>query len=463
LKVLVVIHGYPPTAVAGTELCAQRLCVALRERGHEIFVFTREERLGYPEYKIMNDERDGIPIVRIVNNFTKLRKDYYYEYHPRVEEIFERYLLRIEPDLVHVQHLAGASWGIPKIVKKHGVPLVISLHDYWYPCERVQLLRPEGRICPDPDGGRNCALYCAHGSLSLLASAVMERTRFAFGLLDRFPGERLALKTAAAFQRLAMRRKTRRLARVYGRRCERLMGGLRTADLLISPSEKARSIYTGLGVPDSRHMVIPHGMPEIKVRELAFEEEDYDGARPLIVGYIGNIMAHKGVALLLKAVKKFPPSKIQLKMYGRSYPPRYARIIKKVAGRFHAGQLEIHGVYRPDDLPKILAGLDLLVIPSLWHETFNLVLWEAWAAGLPVIVSRVGAMVDFVREGVDGLTLAPGDWRDLYKKLSQVLGEPSLLQRLRKGITRRCISLDENAERYEEAFLALISKAQDVH
>ena len=79
MKILVVVHGYPPTAVAGTEICAQRLCVALKGMGHDVSVIAREERFGYPEYKIMRDERDGIPVMRVVNNFTKLSRRHLYD------------------------------------------------------------------------------------------------------------------------------------------------------------------------------------------------------------------------------------------------------------------------------------------------------------------------------------------------------------------------------------------------
>ncbi len=425
--------------------------------GHELFVIAREERPGYPEYKMIKDELDGIPVLRIVNNFKRLQESYYYDYHPRIEEIFEGKLLRLKPDLVHIQHLAGASWGIPGIVKKHGFPLVVSLHDYWYACERVQLLRPDGTICPGPEGGRNCALYCAHGALSFMASAVMERFKFALGLIGRLPAEKAALKTAAVLQRLIMHRWTRKLERIYGSRCARLLEALTKADILISPSEKARSIYSALGVPSGRHIVIPHGMPEFRVKGDESSRRDYDGERHLKIGYVGNIMGHKGVETLLKAVRRFPRSKVQLNMYGRSYPPRYASFIKKATSRFPSGQVGIHGVYQPDALPGILASLDLLVIPSLWHETFNLVLWEAWAARLPVIVSRVGAMVDFVRDGVDGLTFSPGNWRDLRKKISNILDEPTLLDKLHQNLPRTCLSLDENAKRYEDVYMGLVA------
>lgn len=419
-------------------------------------MMAREELQGYPEYKIIKDTVDGIPVTRVVNNFTRLQKRYLYDYHPRIEEIFKETLSRTRPDLVHVQHLAGASWGIPSIVKDRGIPLVISLHDYWYACERVQLLRPDGTICPGPEGGLNCAVHCAHGAPSFMASAVMERVKMAAGICGSIPGERIALGACALFQRLLLRGNIKRLVNVYGDRCGRLLQPLSSADALVSPSEKARSIYTAMGVPAGRHVVIPHGLPAGQAGAGSREGREYDGKRPLMLGYAGNIMAHKGLLTLLRAVRAFSPSRVRLKMFGRSYPPRYASFITKVVKRFPEGQVKIHGTYQPSDLPEIFAGLDLLVIPPLWHETFNLVLWEAWGAGLPVIVSRVGALADFVKEGVGGLTFSPGNWRELRAAIERVIQDPQLPKRLGRDLPRTGITLEENTRIYEQLFLGLV-------
>jgi len=458
MKILFVVHGYPPTAVAGTEICAERLCVSLRRRGHEPVVFAREEKPGSPEYAGCREERDGVPVVRVVNNFKRLQKRHLYDYHPRIEELFEEELMRTAPDLVHIQHLAGASWGIPGIVKRHGLPLVTSLHDYWYLCERVQLLRPDGGICTGPDGGRSCALFCAHGALSLTASAVIERARAAMGLLSPFPGERSLLAMLASVQRAAMPGRTRRLARIYGDRCRRLLGGLSAADALVAPSRRAREIYASTGVQEGKILVIPHGAPPPQAAQAASQHMAYDGRRPLSLGYVGTIMPHKGITTLLRAVRSLPPDRVSLAMHGRPSPLRFERFIARAVRRFPRGQVALHGTYRPEDLAGILGRLDLLVIPSLWHETFNLVLWEAWAAGVPVIASRVGAMFDFMADGAGGLTFAPGDWRELRGRILEVIREPGMLETLRAPLPRFCIGLDENARRYEEVYIRLTAE-----
>jgi glycosyltransferase involved in cell wall biosynthesis len=418
---------------------------------------TREEKEGFPEYKIIRDEYDGTPVVRVVNNFTRLQRRYYYEYHPRIEEIFEELLDEFKPDLVHIQHLAGASWKIPKLAKERGIPLAVSLHDYWYVCERVQLLRPDGTLCEGPRAGRDCACYCAHGAPSFMVSAVMDRFKYALGTLGSFPARRPIISSCAVMQRIFMRRRMRRLVDLYGDRCRRLLGVLSSADLLISPSEKARAIYTALGVGKECHHVIPHGLPPAPAPS-ASRRRPYDGSRPLVVGYAGNVMPHKGVETILRAIRKFSPARIRLEIHGRLYPRRYAAYMERAVKRFPRGQVSLHGRYRPEDLPGLFEKFDCLIIPPLWHETFNLVLWEAWAMGLPVIASRVGALADFIREGMDGLTFTPGSAKQLRCRISSLLHRPELLSRLRDALPRRSIGIEENARRYEQLFLELVAQ-----
>lgn len=458
MKLLFVVNGYPPTAVAGTEVCTRRLCAALKGRGHAVSVLAREERPGWPEYKLLEGELDGIPVTRVVNNFTRLDAPGLFERHPRVEEIFAGWMDRERPDLVHVQHLAGTSWGIPGIVRARGVPLVISLHDYWYACTRAHLLRPDGGPCSGPDGGKNCARYCGRGALAYLAAGALERARYLSGFTGHVPGQRACLAALASLQPLLFPGRSRRLLRAFGERCAKLLGALASADALVAPSARAREIYASLGVPAEKIAVISHGAPPFSGRLEGSGLPPYDGSRPLVVGYAGTITPHKGVVTLLAAVRRHPPSRVRLVLRGRAYPPRFERYFRRAAGRLPTGQVTVGGMYGTEELPGILAGMDIVAIPSSSHETFSLVLWEAWAAGLPVLASRVGALADSVRDGSGGLTFPPGDRRALAGRIGALLARPALLAELRNGLPRTPMSLEENARRYEELYRGVLER-----
>jgi glycosyltransferase involved in cell wall biosynthesis len=70
----------------------------------------------------------------------------------------------------------------------------------------------------------------------------------------------------------------------------------------------------------------------------------------------------------------------------------------------------------------------VLIMPSEWYEAFPLTLTEAFAHGLPVIASRLGAMAEIVQDGVTGLHFSPGSAEDLAEKLRWAVSHPSKLK-----------------------------------
>jgi len=86
---------------------------------------------------------------------------------------------------------------------------------------------------------------------------------------------------------------------------------------------------------------------------------------------------------------------------------------------------------RPDDpmLPAAYHAADVFCLPSL-HEPFGIVILEAWAAGRPVVASRVGGIPSFTRDGEDILHAEPADAADLAARLLQVLQDTALSERI---------------------------------
>ena len=71
-----------------------------------------------------------------------------------------------------------------------------------------------------------------------------------------------------------------------------------------------------------------------------------------------------------------------------------------------------------------------LVMPSIWYENFPRTLVEAYACGLPVIASRLGAMAELVRDGETGLLFEPGNAADLAQKMQWAEAHPETMRRM---------------------------------
>nr|ART39029.1 H378 [uncultured bacterium] len=89
----------------------------------------------------------------------------------------------------------------------------------------------------------------------------------------------------------------------------------------------------------------------------------------------------------------------------------------------------VAGVTRLGSLPSAAVRAEMaqalaLVVPSVWYENFPRTIVEAFACGLPVIASRIGALADIVRDGQTGLLFEPGDARDLAGKMAWARENP---------------------------------------
>jgi glycosyltransferase involved in cell wall biosynthesis len=143
----------------------------------------------------------------------------------------------------------------------------------------------------------------------------------------------------------------------------------------------------------------PMRVIEYGIRPLAAPPRTAGGAG-LRFGCVGSLIPQKGWRFVLEAF------------------PEVRRRHSGAELHFHGGPMPnlppqdgvyFHGPYRGDDLPRLCAGFDVAVIPSVFPETYCLVLSEMWMAGLPVAVSDIGALGDRVADGVNGKKFRPGD------------------------------------------------------
>ena len=90
---------------------------------------------------------------------------------------------------------------------------------------------------------------------------------------------------------------------------------------------------------------------------------------------------------------------------------------------------------KASSVDRILRGVDLVIVPSLWQEGFGLSVVEGMASGRPVIASRVGGIVEIVTDGVDGYLVPPGDPQLLAERIARILDDEEEGQRI--GIAAR--------------------------
>ena len=172
--------------------------------------------------------------------------------------------------------------------------------------------------------------------------------------------------------------------------------------------------------------------------ELGFAEEDF------VFGCISRIDPQKGQLLLIEALGKLAAEnpRAKLLLAGPVTDPDYGAQLEKAINRLGLGdRVRLLEPVKPESARHagLLAALDCFVLPSR-HEPFGIVVLEAWAAGKPVIVSRVGGLQRLVDGGEDGLFFESGDVGELASQMMAMLdgaGREKLATAGREKVLRR--------------------------
>jgi glycosyltransferase involved in cell wall biosynthesis len=123
---------------------------------------------------------------------------------------------------------------------------------------------------------------------------------------------------------------------------------------------------------------------------------------PLTVGFLGRIEPTKGLETLLEAARPVDRDLLRVLVAG-SGDEAYVTGLKQ---RYDGPGMEFVGYSQPS---TFFATIDVLAVPSIWEEPLGRVIYEAYAYGVPVIVSRAGGMPEIVDEGETGYVVPPSD------------------------------------------------------
>jgi glycosyltransferase involved in cell wall biosynthesis len=167
--------------------------------------------------------------------------------------------------------------------------------------------------------------------------------------------------------------------------------------------------------------------------------------------FVGRLSAEKGVSTLIEASKQLSQATIDVVGTGPE-----AELLENVIGLMALGSLPSEVVYEK------MRQSQALILPSIWYENFPRTLVEAFACGLPVIASRIGALAELVEDGVTGLLFEPGNAVDLANKMRWAQQNPDKLQEMgcrARNVYEEKYTAEQNYHQlmaiYENAIIAL--------
>ncbi len=426
MRVLLVVHGFPPASMGGTEVYAAAQAGALTALGDEVTVFAREAAPERPEYAVRDDRQGGVH-VRFVNrtfhDVTCFADSYRSDrITARASDLLDDW----RPDVAHVHHLTCLSTTIVHELSNRGIPVVLTLHDYWMLCHRGQLLDLGLNRCEDPRTCRACL-----GPQADLGRAGVLAARAVHSIERVVPSgaARAIRQTAGALSSAAARGDGREEADV---RDAHMRETLAHASHILAPSQYMRDRFVAAGLDSARVTVSQYGIDVTR-----FPSPLARPAGPLRLGFLGSLMVSKAPHLLVDAWQQLPNGAATVILAGAfaGYhgDDSYRQALDQ---RLAVRGVQLKGSVAHEDVPGLLQTLDVLVVPSIWEENSPLVIREAFAAGVPVVASRIGGIPETVIDEVNGLLFEPGDADDLARVLKRFVTEPGLRERLRAGIPR---------------------------
>jgi glycosyltransferase involved in cell wall biosynthesis len=413
MRILFVTNGFPPAAFAGVELHTYQLCQALAGRQH-VGVFCRTADLRRPEFSLQHDEYEGLPVWRVTNNFLDVVSYAGYYLSPEVEAHFVHVLKEWQPQLIHFQHCLGLSARLPEIGHAHGIPSILTLHDYWYLCPTVQLRTASGALCPGTHHAPNC-FECVRFANPALAW--LHRTRLYRRARRHLPDliKRAAAAAVRSLQELSQptanesatpRPPTSAQVKAIAARVEVMRRALSFPLRITAPSAFVKEVYVEFGLAPERIEVIPLGMDLSLWRRSPRRKTNSSAG--LRFAYLGGLLPHKGVEVVIRAFQSIVGDGHELRLHG--FDSVDVRFNQHLDALIQAdGRIRKFGPYAHADAPRLLREADVLLIPSLWHETFSFVAREAFLAGVWVLASDVGAIREVVLPGRTGQRVPPGD------------------------------------------------------
>ncbi len=334
---------FAPNSYGGATMVAEAVARALvRDHGWRITAVSTAERPDLTPYSVMRTEVAGIQ-----NHVINLRasRSYAERYdNAEVTGILAGLIADLEPDLLHAHCIQDIGIGAIAEARTRGLPVVLSVHDFWWLCEYQFMQRPDGQYCGQYpvriDDCRGCADKIA-----------LARTRFA------------------------------RLHRAVGQ-----------TDLVTFPSRFARDLSVASGFPGSGSVVWENGIYPPGEAFFAAQAARRATDPRLVFGYLGGPSRIKGWPLVKAAFTGLGRGDFAGLLVDASLDQSWWTPAE-FAGM--DGNWQVRPRFAQSELDSFYAEIDVLLFPSQWKETFGLAVREAAARGIRVIQTDSGGTTEW--------------------------------------------------------------------
>jgi len=375
--IVVVNVFFAPYSYGGATVVAEQVAQKLvHQHGRRVTAISAMNRPDLLPYTVIKTEKDGIANYLI--NLPEKRSYAEVYANPRVTEIVAGLLDVLQPDLMHVHCIQDIGAGVLTLAKRRGLPVVLSVHDFWWLCERQFMIRPNQRYCAqDPVQVENCR-----------------------GCVEDLPRARL--------------------------RQQVLMAQAAAADMITFPSQFAHDLSARSGMTAPRMAVWENGVrlpgPGFSAAQAARRAKD----DRLVFGFVGGPSGIKGWPVIKAAFETLDRDDFAGLLVDGSLDGSWWRgqNISKMQGDW-----QIYPRFSQDEMDAFYAKIDVLLFLSQWKETFGLTIREALARGIRVLQTDSGGTTEWQGANPDemlAIGAGPGTLRSaLTRELDRAKTHPA--------------------------------------
>lgn len=351
----------------------------LSQKGHEVSVFSMQDKDNNPSpySKYFSGHFD---LNEKCGFWEKTKRASKVLYNFEAERNLEKLIKEEKPGIAHLHNFYHyLSPSIINALKKNGIPVVMTLHDYKLICPNYKLFSG-GKICEKCKGGKyyNCF--------------------FKKCLKDSLSGSLLAMAEAYL---------------------HKIIGSYEKVDAFIAPSLFMKNKCVEFGISQEKIKVIrnPIDFKSIgKDIDYSLEEKNY-------FLYYGRLSKEKGIDVLIKTVSKLKKENLlrenTLCIVGKG--PEENNLKDLVKRLDVEDSVKFLGFKLGKDLMNAIRQSKFVVVPSVWYDNSPMVIAESQIAKKPVLVSDLGGSKESIIDGETGFVFKAGDVDDLKEKIKKIL------------------------------------------
>lgn len=390
LKILVVNIYYDPYSFGGATFVAEEMARRLHQKEDvEVTIFTsrpvKDTQRGLCKY-----ERHG-SIIYSVDLAPQVHAAQKFD-NIEVIEPFEMVLDTVKPDVVHFHAIQNMGLQMLFACQSKQIPYVITLHDSWWLCNRQFMVRSNGK-------------YCFQNKIDLKICQGCEPQ-------ERYLTERMIM----------------------------MQQGLQGASLLLSPSETHRQLYIMNDANPLQIKVNRNGIMRPKTARPKRPENT-----PIRFGFVAGDEVIKGALLIQNTFKSLSRSDWELKIIDSKVHMGYEPI--NVQSWKAKGKIVTIPPYDDEGKDDFFYGIDVLLFPSQWKESYGMTVREALLRDVWVICSHPGGQSEDVVDGVNGNYISlTGDQVELQNVIEKLLDNASLFDHYKNPHKEHIATLEEQAD-----------------